>query len=805
MFQPTRFKVVPAGRRSGKSEIAKRYLLSRAIEPWSDHIPNPVDPSIENPRYFFAAPTWAQARLIFWNDIKSMVPKKYLKHGQKSIRESDLTIELKWSTVSVVGLDKPERIEGAPWDGGILDEYANMKSDVWNLHVRPCLSDRNGWAWFIGVPEGRNHYYTMYEDAKAIATKARGEGRIPEWDGFHWKSADILPASEIEAAKRDLDDLSYMQEYEANFVSFHGKAYYPFNPLVHACTPLEYNPKGDLIFCFDFNVNPGVAVVCQEQPMPGQSQWVERNGQYFQEPLWGTGVIGEVHIPRNSNTPAVCSKLLQDYAEHKGRVICYGDATGGAKGTSQIAGSDWDLVKNVFRNAWDGNVFYRIPHSNPRERVRINSVNSRLQSKSGAVKLMVDPVKAPNLVKDFEGVRLLEGGSGEIDKRYDERITHLCFSAGTMVDTIDGNVPIEELSVTGLIRTFDGSYVPYINPGCRGEKETVCLELSNGESIECTPDHRFLTENGWVEAKDSKGMLLYNKSMYKKEEHSLWRRAKSLFLEKSIRGMDATTAVVVAIQAAYTGLFGNTIMGKFLKDFVSTIKMKTLQIMKYGILNVCHPVTTCGYICQIPIEKNWLGMPYDYPMWKKQQGNGIRAKKEESGTENMGIQQNFMYKDIPIIANFVGRNINPTEPLKQDSAVQDVRWLIEKQTQTIMEFVKDVVRNSQVNTRQSNTVPENVIMKTKRWGIVQLVRIVGKLFHIEDLNHQSTVPESAIIRIVGVKKGKKQKVYCPQVEKVGCFCLANGVVVSNSDACGYYIVYEFPIQSLDAFSREMLI
>jgi hypothetical protein len=433
-FQPTRFKVVPAGRRSGKTECAKRFLLSRAIEPYSYGLPFPVDLSIDNPRYFFAAPTWAQAQSIYWDDILSMIPDgafKYSRH--KSIWKSKLTIELRWSTVSVVGLDKPERIEGVPWDGGILDEYANMKPDVWNLHVRPSLSDRNGWAWFIGVPEGRNHYYTMFEDAKAIATQARAEGRIPEWDGFHWKSADILPASEIEAAKRDLDDLSYMQEYEANFVSFHGKAYYPFNPLIHASTPLVYNPKFDLIFCFDFNVNPGVAVVCQEQPMPGQFQWAKRNGEYYQEPIWGTGVIGEVHIPRNSNTPAVCNKLIQDWGEHQGRVICYGDATGGSKGTSQIAGSDWDLVKDSFKNKWDNNVFYRIPKSNPRERVRVNSVNSRLMSKSGAVRLMIDPTKAPNLIRDFEGVRLLEGGSGEIDKRYSADLTHMTDSCGYYV------------------------------------------------------------------------------------------------------------------------------------------------------------------------------------------------------------------------------------------------------------------------------------------------------------------------------------------------------------------------------------
>ena len=56
----------------------------------------------------------------------------------------------------VVGLDRPERIEGTPWDGGVLDEYGNMRANAWPEHIRPALSDRGGWCDFTGVPEGRN-------------------------------------------------------------------------------------------------------------------------------------------------------------------------------------------------------------------------------------------------------------------------------------------------------------------------------------------------------------------------------------------------------------------------------------------------------------------------------------------------------------------------------------------------------------------------------------------------------------------------------------------------------------------------
>jgi hypothetical protein len=102
----------------------------------------------------------------------------------------------------------------------------------------------------------------------------------------------------------------------------------------------------------------------------------------------------------------------------------YGDATGGAQGSARVQGSDWQLVRNELTPVFGRNLSFRVPSTNPRERVRVNAVNSRLKSADGTVRLMVDPTKCPNVVKDFEGVRLLEGGSGEIDKKADPLLSH---------------------------------------------------------------------------------------------------------------------------------------------------------------------------------------------------------------------------------------------------------------------------------------------------------------------------------------------------------------------------------------------
>ena len=135
-----RFATVPAGRRSGKTELAKRKIVRESYK-------SLVRPhKICDTRYYFAAaPVRDQAKRIYWNDLKSMFPPKLM---EKRPSESDLKIYLKWKSqrveVHVIGMDKPERIEGSPWDGGVLDEYANMKPQAWGANVRPALSDRRG-------------------------------------------------------------------------------------------------------------------------------------------------------------------------------------------------------------------------------------------------------------------------------------------------------------------------------------------------------------------------------------------------------------------------------------------------------------------------------------------------------------------------------------------------------------------------------------------------------------------------------------------------------------------------------------
>ncbi len=416
---------MPAGRRSGKTELAKRRLVRVALQ----------GTKFDNARFFAAAPTREQAKRIFWDDLKALIPNELLS-GRPS--ETELVIRLtNGAEIHVLGLDKPARIEGSPWDGGVIDEYANIRREAWSAHIRPALSDRNGTCDLIGVPEGRNHFFDLDRTARALMHE---QGKASEWGSFHWVSADILPPQEIEAARRDLDELTFAQEYEASFVNFEGRAYYAFDERLHLA-PLRYDPQQPLAFCFDFNLAPGVAVVVQEQRLPSG--------------LDGTGIIGEVHIPRNSNTPAVCRKLAADWGTHQGPVRCYGDATGGARGSAKVAGSDWDLIRAELGPVFAGRLSFGVPAANPPERARVNALNRRLKASDGTIQLQLDPLKAPYTVKDLEGVRLLEGGAGEIDKHADPALSHLSDALGYYIERdfpIDGRRPAHASTVVFLSR-----------------------------------------------------------------------------------------------------------------------------------------------------------------------------------------------------------------------------------------------------------------------------------------------------------------------------------------------------------------
>jgi len=66
----------------------------------------------------------------------------------------------------LVGAENPDALRGLYLDGVLLDEYADMNPIIWTSVLIPALTDRQGWAIFIGTPKGMNHFYKLYLENK---------------------------------------------------------------------------------------------------------------------------------------------------------------------------------------------------------------------------------------------------------------------------------------------------------------------------------------------------------------------------------------------------------------------------------------------------------------------------------------------------------------------------------------------------------------------------------------------------------------------------------------------------------------
>lgn len=372
---PARFKITPSGRRGGKTEIAKRNHAWQLREDLYNPKPWP------NPRYFCAAPVREQAKAIFWDDLKALIPKPWVK----KISESQLTITTKWnSSLQVLGLDKPARIEGQPWDGGTIDELANCKPGIFDAHIRPALADRQGWLWMLGVPDrdapGQIEYMRMVEKA---LTDAEG---WEDWDVFTWPAIDILPAKEIAAMRATMDSELFDQEILGKFIIGGGLAFPMFDYDVHVDRALAiYDPALPLCWSLDFNIDP----MCN-----GLMQYKDGNVK----------VLHEFKI-RDTDTETACEHLIewcQANNWNMNDIHVYGDPSGHARDTTGTAANrtDWVIVKRMLKNYTP---HVHVPKTVWRIKDTLNSTRARLKTADGQCRVKIHP-SCKQLIEDLQTV-----------------------------------------------------------------------------------------------------------------------------------------------------------------------------------------------------------------------------------------------------------------------------------------------------------------------------------------------------------------------------------------------------------------
>ena len=197
-----RFVVGVAHRRMGKTVAALNQIIKAALE--NDQ---------QAPRYAYIAPTYGQAKRVAWD---------YLTHFVRPLDAvaniAELRVDFLGRRIQLYGSDNPDSLRGQYFDGVVLDEIGDQNPKIWNEIIRPALADRKGWCLFIGTPKGNNHFKELFDRA----------GKEPGWAALQFKVSEtqIIDTEELEAARKEMGDDKYNQEFECSFNAAVEGSYY---------------------------------------------------------------------------------------------------------------------------------------------------------------------------------------------------------------------------------------------------------------------------------------------------------------------------------------------------------------------------------------------------------------------------------------------------------------------------------------------------------------------------------------------------------------------------------------------------
>lgn len=234
----TRWFIGVAHRRAGKTVADINELIIGATKC-----------QLANPRFAYVAPQLNQAKDIAWTYLKeytSFIP------GVKK-NEGELWVELPGGArIRIYGADNPDRLRGIYLDGVVLDEFGDMDPAIWSQVIRPALSDRKGWACFIGTPKGKNTFHKLWVEAEDN----------PDWTRLMLRASEtrLLDDKELSDARKMMTDDEYAQEYECSFEAAVRGAYYG-REMVAAeqadpprITSVPYDPRMQVHTAWDLGV-----------------------------------------------------------------------------------------------------------------------------------------------------------------------------------------------------------------------------------------------------------------------------------------------------------------------------------------------------------------------------------------------------------------------------------------------------------------------------------------------------------------------------------------------------------------------
>lgn len=399
---PRRFKVIVAGRRWGKTQLAKLSIIKRSLR--------------RKQLIWYVAPTYSMARSILWDELKDVFPPRLIEN----VNETRMTIRLvNGSRIELKGADKPDTLRGVGLNYLIIDEAQDIKEETWSKVLRPTLASTRGEAMIIGTPKSFNWLYDVYLLGQRGEIVEEGKKkRINNWRSWQFPTitSPFIPPSEIEQAKRDMDEKSFKQEFEASFETMSSRVYYAFERKVHVGR-YPFNPKLPIWIGQDFNIDPMSSIIMQPQ----------ENGE-----IW---VVGEV-VLFGSNTQETADELARRYYRYMKNITFYPDPAGNNRSHGR-GESDLDILREAgFRR-----IKFRRKH--PKVADRVNAVNRMLRTGDATVRLKIDQ-SCKHLITALEQT-IYKPNSREVDKS--AGLEHAADALGYCMDI---EFPVRSVELMGI-------------------------------------------------------------------------------------------------------------------------------------------------------------------------------------------------------------------------------------------------------------------------------------------------------------------------------------------------------------------
>tara|TARA_R100001015_G_C4626364_1_gene185323 strand:+ start:665 stop:1867 length:1203 start_codon:yes stop_codon:yes gene_type:complete len=342
----SRFKVIVAGRRWGKTILSLMYLMKDDFQ--------------ANERRWFITPSYKQGKMIVFPILRQM----FGQFAGAKLNETEMSVYFdNGAELSVKGADNENSLRGVELTKCVMDEMAYIKPHVWEEIVYPMLATTKGTVLFIGTPNGYDIMYDLY---------SRGQSE-PDWKSWQFKTIDggFVSADEISRAKRTMDGVRFRQEFEASFETSGNRAAWNFDRNIHVKQASSLSNY--LWWGCDHNVDYMTAVLA--------CQFTNGTIHYFDE----------IRL-KNSNTEEMARKMKAIAPN----IEVYPDPAGSARSTTSNK-SDHAILK-------DFGFQIRAKKSHPSHIDRLNALNRKLLDAEGNVSMTIDP-KCKFLIKDLEQVQ----------------------------------------------------------------------------------------------------------------------------------------------------------------------------------------------------------------------------------------------------------------------------------------------------------------------------------------------------------------------------------------------------------------